>query len=46
MGWTYYTQMSEHTADGKVIMKAFLKLPGHCYRSYKAPVDWPAGSMA
>jgi hypothetical protein len=35
MGWTYHTQLSEHTNDGRLIMQASLKLPGHCYRSYK-----------
>ncbi|KAK5168359.1 uncharacterized protein LTR77_006929 [Saxophila tyrrhenica] len=43
MGWTYHTQISEHTADGRLIMEASLKLPGHCYRSYKFPwVGQPA----
>ena len=35
--WTYHTLLSEHTADGRLIMEAELELPGHCYRSYKFP---------
>ena len=37
LGWTYNTLLSEHTADGRLIMEARLKLPGNCYRSYKFP---------
>ncbi|KAK3710114.1 hypothetical protein LTR37_010545 [Vermiconidia calcicola] len=43
LGWTYHTLISEHTADGRLVMEASLKLPGHCYRSYKFPwVGHPA----
>ena len=37
IGWTFHSRISEHTADGKLLMKAKLPPKKNTYRSYKSP---------
>ncbi len=37
MGWTFHSRISEHKADGTILMKAKLPPQKNTYRSYKAP---------
>jgi hypothetical protein len=37
MGWTFHSRISEHTANGKLLMKAKLPPKKNTYRSYKSP---------
>ncbi|KAK5163037.1 uncharacterized protein LTR77_010971 [Saxophila tyrrhenica] len=37
IGWTFHSRISEHSAEGKLLMKAKLPPRKNTYRSYKAP---------
>lgn len=37
IGWTFHSRISEHTPDGRVLMKAKLPPKMNTYRSYKSP---------